>query len=399
MAQLLDMGIALFAVMGIMLVSEVLSLLTKGKIPQMFLMALFFMVGFWVGLPKDIIQRSNLIGISDIARCIILIHIATVFDFKALAREWRVVVTSLAAMVGILIIVYGVCFVFYTPEYATATVPPLMGGMAAAYLMLEGSPNQTITLLILLTWILQAFIGYPAASFLIRKEGTRLYKNFQTDPVAARKALGIAPVEAKSEKVLLIDKLPSIVKSPTFIITEMLCLAAIAAGLSVVCGMIFNISLDLSPVFSIVVGVAARTLGLIDKSPLDKANSSGIMFIALYASMMADFSECTPAQVFSLLGPTAVILAAATIGILLVSIPVGKKLGYSSALAAALGMNCYLGFPVNYAITKEQIDLLTTDEEARAFLNDALMSKMIIAGITSVTIVSCVVASIFMTML
>lgn len=400
MEGLVELGISLTIVIAIMLVTELISALTHGKIPQMFLMALFFMVGFWIGLPKDIIEKSHLLSISDITRGIILIHIATVFDFKALRREWRVAVTSLAAMAGITVAVFAVCGVFFTTDYAVASIPPLMGGTAAALLMLETAPTHTITLLVLLVWVLQAFIGYPLASMCVRREGKRLCDLYRQDPAAARRAIGQSESGESGEekKVRLIDKVPAIIKTPTFIIFQMLILALLSAGLATVFSMVFHTSADLSTAFSIALGLAARSLGILDQSPLDKAQSSGILFIALYASLMVGFAECTPQQVLSLLAPIAVILVVATIGILVVSIPVGRKMGYSTAMSAAIGLNCFLGFPVNYAITGEQIALLSRDEGERKYLNDAMMSKMIVAGITAVSIVSCIVASVFMNM-
>lgn len=398
MGDLVNMAIWLAVIITIMLVSELIAKLTRGRIPMVFLMALFFLIGYWLGMPKDVVDRSQLSGIAMITKCVILIHIATLFDIKALAKDWRVVVTSLFAMVGIVIMVFGVSLIMKKIDYAIASIPPLMGGFAAAYLMLEASPTQTITILVLLVWVLQSFVGYPLTAIFIRKEGQRLVKNYREDPEAAKLALpGAAVVENK--KTLLIDRIPEIIKSPTFILFEMLLFAAVAAGLNIACQMLFKTSIDLSPIFSVLIGVLARTLGLIDKEPLDKAKCSGIMFIALYASMMTDFAEVTPESILAMIGPAALLIGVATVGILALSLPIGKKFGYSPAMSMAIGLNCYLGFPFNYAITSEQIQMLTTDEEERKYLTDSMMSKMIIGGITSVTVVSCVVATIFMTML
>ena len=398
MGELVNMAIWLAVIIAIMLVSELIAKLTRGRIPMVFMMALFFLIGYWIGMPKDVVDRSQLSGIAMITKSIILIHIATLFDIKALAKDWRVVVTSLFSMVGIVVTVFAASLIMNKVDYAIASIPPLMGGFAAAYLMLEAAPTQTITILVLLVWVLQSFVGYPLTAIFIRKEGQRLVKNYRDDPEEAKASLPGAAAE-ETKKVLLIDKVPEIIKSPTFILFEMLMFAAVAAGLNVVCQMIFKTSIDLSPIFSVLVGVLARTLGLIDKEPLDKAKCSGIMFLALYASMMTDFAEVTPGSILAMIGPAALLIAVSTVGILLLSLPIGKKFGYTKEMAMAIGLNCYLGFPFNYAITSEQIQMLTSDEEERKFLTDSMMSKMIIGGITSVTVVSCVVATIFMTML
>ncbi|MEG0020824.1 MAG: hypothetical protein RR728_09770, partial [Oscillospiraceae bacterium] len=93
--------------------------------------------------------------------------------------------------------------------------------------------------------------------------------------------------------------------------------------------------------------------GFMEKDPLKKANSMGILMLALTASFMRYFADSTPKQVLALIIPVASFLALGTIGIMLFSIPVGKKCGYSKNLSIAIGLNCFLGFPHNFVITNE----------------------------------------------
>lgn len=393
----MDMAVSLAIVMVIMLVTELIAKLTRGKLPQMFLMALVFLIGFWTILPKDIIERSTLDTVANITKIIILIHIATMFDIKSLLKEWRAVVTTLAAMAGIAVFVFGISAIFYDTLTALVTVPPLMGGMVAAWLMNDASlaiGRMDLGLLVMIVWIMQAFAGYPITAFLLRKEGKRLLGEYHEDADAAIAKYGgkMPDLNAAEEggKKRLIDRVPAIIKSPTFYITEMLLLAGLAAGLS----MLLQGWLDMA-VCSLIVGVAAKFLGLIDDAPLDKAQSSGILFIALYVSFMSSFSTATVSDVLATLVPVIVLIAASTVGILLFAMPVGKLLGYSPYLAGAIGLNCYLGFPVNYALTTEAISFLTKDEQEAEFLKGSLMSKMIIGGVVSVTTVSAIIAGIF----
>lgn len=66
MGDLVNMAIWLAVIITIMLVSELIAKLTRGRIPMVLLMALFFLIGYWIGMPKDVVDRSRLSGIAMI---------------------------------------------------------------------------------------------------------------------------------------------------------------------------------------------------------------------------------------------------------------------------------------------------------------------------------------------
>lgn len=72
----------------------------------------------------------------------------------------------------------------------------------------------------------------------------------------------------------------------------------------------------------------------------------------------------------------------------------GKKLGYSTNLSIAIGLNCFLGFPHNFVITNEVIRAIAKNEQESQYLNSILMPKMIIGSIVSVSMVSALVAGL-----
>lgn len=90
----------------------------------------------------------------------------------------------------------------------------------------------------------------------------------------------------------------------------------------------------------------------------------------------------------------AVFLFLSTVGIALFSMPIGKKLGYSTNMSIAIGLNCFLGFPYNYVITNEVVGALGKTEEERRYLDSILMPKMIIGSVAAVSVVSAIVAGV-----
>ena len=74
---------------------------------------------------------------------------------------------------------------------------------------------------------------------------------------------------------------------------------------------------------------------------------------------------------------------------------IGKVLKVSKNMAFAISLTALYGFPADYIITNEVINALTEDEKERKALTDHMLAPMLVGGFISVTIVSVVLAGIF----
>ena len=84
----------------------------------------------------------------------------------------------------------------------------------------------------------------------------------------------------------------------------------------------------------------------------------------------------------------------ATLGVLLVALPIGKRLGFSTYLSMSFAFCVFGGYPLNYQTAIDAIEAVTETEEERAYLKDAIIPKVIVGGVTAVTIVSVIIAGI-----
>lgn len=98
-------------------------------------------------------------------------------------------------------------------------------------------------------------------------------------------------------------------------------------------------------------------------------------------------------------GKLTLLLTVASIAIAVASILVGKVMKFSVSMSMAIGLNCFLGFPFNYIICDEAVNAVGETEEEREYLNGILMPKMIISGIVAVSMVSTLVAGMFVGMM
>lgn len=384
----------------IMYIGECFSTKTGGKLPQMFIVALIFLIGFWFIFPKDIIDTSGFAAVANITKLFILIHVGAMFEFKQIIKNWKVVVITIAAMIGLCAVVLPIGTMLFGWTITAVATPPLTGGGMAAMIMQDaankiGKPE--LGMLAMIVFIMQGFVGFPLTAIFLNKEGKRLVTDFRKDPskytsaneeIAATVALDADMKEIKA-KTLIIEIIPKKYRTPTFYLAQLGIFALIVDFLYNVCGQ----SLDKS-LIAVFVGIIAKQVGLLESDPMGKSESSGILNTALFVSFMSSFAVATPELLLELLVPIIVLLILATIGILIVSIIVGKKLGYSLYMSSAIGLNCFLGFPYNYALTKEAVNTIAENENETTYLNDEMMPKMIIGSIIAVSLVSTLFAGI-----
>ena len=392
-----SLAASLVVVCIIMFLGDLVSSRTGSKISSLIVIALCFMVGFWTVFPKDILDTSMMSSLREITMLYILLQVGARFNLQLVRKDWRVVVTTLAAVLGILVVVGTLGWLIFGKESALVAIPPLTGGGMATIIMSDAAAAmglEQLAMMATIIYVLQGFVGFPLTSFFLRREGLVLLKGLRDDPSRLATTAQEAAADAGKARKTLNSLVPEKYKSVAYYLAKLSVLAWIVTLVDGFTGAYVNISIPM-----ILVGFLAGHFGLLEKDPLTKANSGGILQMALTASLMRYFAQSTPQQVASLILPVAVFLLLATVGIVLFSMPVGRKLGYSTNLSIAIGLNCFLGFPYNYVITNEVVNALGETEEERRYLDSVLMPKMIIGSVVAVSVVSAIVAGIVVTFL
>lgn len=382
---------AFAVVMVIMALGEAVSKKSKGRIPSLLIVAICFLTGYWTIFPKDILNISMVMSVRTITMSVILLQVGAMFSLSELKKEWRAVIITLLSVAGVMVFAGIAGALFFDINTALVAIPPLTGGGIATIIMSDAAAAAGLTELAMLAsiiYIMQGFVGFPLTSFMLRRAGRKLLEGFRSGTVAITesKEEKTQKTEKKAGKTLN-DMVPEKYKVPSYYLAKLAVLAIVAVLLESITGL--NVSLTM-----IIVGVLAAHFGILEKDPLKKGNSFGILMLCLTASFMRYFADASPEQVFSLILPVVTFLAAATLGIALFTIPLGKKFGYPLELSIAIGLNCFLGFPYNFVITNEVIASLAQNQEESDYLDGILMPKMIIGSIVAVSMVSAVIASV-----
>ena len=385
-------------VVFVMFVGEAVSTKTRGIFPQMLFVSFVFLVGFWTFLPDDIIDLSGLSIAAEICKLIILVSVGAMFDIKSLIKDWRVVVTTLAAIAGLLVMVLTIGTLIFGKEIVIMSAAPLAGGGMAAVVMnsaAQAMGRPDLGMLAFMVFILQGFVGFPLTSFFLRKEGRRLVAGYRSNPAVYADRLTEASAQASaSGKPALWERVPERYRTTTFYLATLFILVAICQVIYT----LLNGVLD-SSIISIVVGVAAGTLGLIPRDAMNRTESSGFLTLALFASFMSSLATATVELVIQLVIIIAVLLALSSVGIVVLSVLIGKRVGYSTYMAIAIGLNCFLGFPYNYNLTIEAVRIVAKTPEESAYLTSEMLPKMIIGSVVAVSVVSTILAGVFVNFL
>lgn len=396
-----DTALASFVIIvAVFALGDVISYLSKSYIAMLLAAAIIFMALLWNGLPDTIFNDSGLVVFAAATMGISVTNMGTIIDFAELKRQWKTIVVAVMALVGIVIFTSLIGSLFVGKEYAFTAGGPISGGIVAVIIAGEklkelGLPNSTeLVLFATMLVTLQAFVGYPLASVMLKKEARRIKAAFLKGEVIPE----LTSSQNQDEYKRLIKPLPEKLQTTSVIIAKL----GIVALLAIVTSKLFaatGMPAALVPhryVLCILFGIAAFEIGFLEKNALTKANSQGILMISIFVFVVKDLGTATPEILASIIVPLLVTLGLGAVGVVAAGFVSSKMVGISPTLAMAIGASAMIGFPGTFMLSHEVANAeSTTDAEKEAILA-VILPKMIIGGFATVTVGSVFVASILM---
>lgn len=393
--------VAFVLVAGSMAIGDIVSTKTKAFIPSVFVAAVLFLVGFWTFFPKDIVVTAGIpIGLVLMSMYLLLVHMGTMLSVKELAAEWKTIVIAISGIIGICAVLLTVGVLLVGRDTIIIATPPLTGGIVAALMMNQAATAKGLTnlaVLAIVMYVMQGFVGYPLTALALKKEGIRLLNIYRNDKEGLAKLNSQQVSNGKSEEKNKLQFIPSLDKKyqTTFVL---LTKTALVAWASIAVAGLMNDIIS-KYVICLLFGVVAAEIGFLERKPLVKSSSFGYLMLALMAYVFAQLSKATPEMLKEIAGPLFLIIIIGVAGMAVLSMVVGKFLGYSKEMAFALSLTALYGFPPNYILTEEAAKGLAETSEENEFLMNQMLPKMLVGGFTTVTVVSVVLAGIFIKLL
>lgn len=373
-------------------VGDIVSSKTKAFLSMMFVAAVIFLVGFWVGLPPTLFDDSKLVPVAMTLIAVLMVHMGSMLKLKDLKDEWKTVIVALLALVAVAVSLYFLGPLVMKREQAVVAIGPISGGVVSTMIVSEGVKakglDASLGVFATLLLVLQSFIGIPVASFCLKREASKALKAFRDggakDSGAAKKG-----ADPEVPSLRLIPALPKALQTPFVLLAKTILVAWLAVT---VAGLFKNV---VHPyIFALVFGIIFYEIGFIEHKVLDKGNSGGLALFIMLVPIFMNLAKATPQMVVSLIVPMLLVFVISVIGLFVVSLIIGRILKYSWELSLAIGATCMFGFPGTFIISQEVATSQSSNQEEKEYLLKRILPKMLVAGFTTVTIGSVILAGV-----
>ena len=383
--------LSLLFILAIMGFAEIVSKLTKGKVPSALILALGYIVGFWTILPKDIVQNSGIATMYTICTFYCITNMATSIPVAEMKRQWKTILIACIGVIGICLTSFTIGILLFGKELVLSTVSSFAGGSGALIVIQQAAeelnlPNVAVAALIAGTT--QILIGYPLTGVVLRREAKRLGVQYKSGNLTAH-TMAEDGDKFKIKPFVILQKF----SSPTVILLKLTAIAVVSIWIQDVTGLNRLVA-------CLILGFLASATGFLEADALGKAKANGICMTFMLAYLFGCFSAATPDVFFSLFFKILGLAVISTIGMYVMAF-VASKIFKDITFDMCMGiiLTCYHGFPVNVMLTEEAIDNVIEDKEEREVIASRMVPMMLVGGFTSVTFVSVLLASICASML
>ncbi|WP_182201696.1 hypothetical protein [Paraliobacillus salinarum] len=387
--------LALVILTLILFIGDAVAVRTKAWIPSIFVCAVLMLLGYWTFFPKDIVALAGIpTSVATMLMYLLITNMGTLLSLKELKAQWKTIVIALSGIVGVIAVLLTIGVLLFGFETMIIATPPLVGGLVSSLIMSDAASAaglSSLAVLGIVIYVIQGFAGYPITSIMLKKEGKRLLKLYQSGDLQEKQA---DKVEKSNEGDLKksASKLPERYNTDFFKFFKLALVAYLAYLVSTLLAPVVDIS---AFVICLLFGVIASSVGFLEKQVLQKANGFGFAILALMLFVLDGLNNATPGMLLELLYPLLGSIVLAIIGMYIFSFIAGKVLKVSKYLAFAVSLTALYGFPADYIITNEVIKSLTDDEKEKEMLTSHMLPPMLVGGFITVTIVSVILAGLF----
>jgi hypothetical protein len=325
---------------------------------------------------------------------LLITNMGTLLSVQELINQWKTILIALAGILGIITALFAIGTFLFGSETIIVAIPPLVGGLVSALIMSEGAAAAglpSLAVFAIVIYVMQGFAGYPLTSVMLKKEGNRLLQKFRNGEIDEKQVEG-GNIDSDVNELKMFKWMPEKYNTEFFKFFRLAFVGFLAYQVSVWLAPIVTIS---PFVLCLLFGVIATSVGFLEKHPLKKANGFGFAILGLMLFILDGLKEATPDMMVELIWPLVGCILIGVAGMYVFSLIMSKVLKVSKEMAFAVSLTALYGFPADYIITNEVINSLTQDEKEREVLTSHMLPPMLVAGFITVTIVSVILAGIF----
>lgn len=381
----------------------------KSMIPMPLIYGVLFAIGFGTGiLPKDMLLSANMIAVGTIAFNVLVIHSGTMINFKMLKAKKKEALICIAASLALIVIVGFGLTPILGKGLAFLSPGSVIGGGASCAIASRWvlDKNPAISVFPWLIFMFQGLFSVPVVTWALKREGKALSAEFrarmsqgagQGNAAAGTATPGVPgngqnPAASQGGKVPFCERIPAKYKSTAYYLGIIMIVTVINNLLhgTVLAGMNINPNIT-----ALLFGCILGSLGFMDKAPLFKADSFGLLLLGLMGLMANTIANCPWQGLVSFIPPLILVFVVSTIVLVICGIVGAKICGFRAERGIALTMNCMMGFPVNDMLVNNAAAVGESEAE-KGYIKSQIgpvlgIGTMLISNAVSVLIVSLMV--------
>lgn len=367
-------------------IGKVISKKTKGIFVEGLFLSVIYIVGFLTGVfPADTLTNTGVPAMmSAFGTMLLVTNLGTMIELSRFLKEWKTVVICLCGLLVMGILFSTIGTFLFDRYYALSALPPVAGGIVAAGLVADAAEAAGMTqygAFASLVCSLQTFAAVPVASFLLRKHCDKLVENksyLVADTAAADRSF---------PDLRIIKSFPKLWNDGSMMVARVLLVTLLGVYISQLSGGKLP-----AAVVVLVLGVLFTELGFLERQSLAKAGYINILIMGMVMSLPNSFRTLTLESFGAMLLPVVFFLVLGVVGLLIGGMIMGRVLKIDWKLAAASSLAAMYGYPLTEIIPRAVVGSydLPADEEEQ--LLEQVMTPLIIAGFTTVTVASVTLA-------
>ncbi len=380
---------AAMLVLALIAVGEIISVLTRARVPMLLIAILGFLVLVWTGIfPKNIVDTSTFSQIGSLMTGPLVVHLGTLIPLTLMLRQYKAVLIALGGTLIAIALVLPIITMLFGYETAVAGMGPMVGGIVAFIVTSDELKALGFTNLVAIPALVLAIhklFGMPVASIFLRKYALIL-----------RDKIGLADgnkYTAATLEASLQQKHKSKPKKKYEFNTANVLLFKLflGASLGTVIGSFTGVS---STIWCLIIGVLGSALKFYNENIMDKAKASSVAILGTIFIVIASMSTVSLTQFLHFIPQILAIIIIGQFGILTGGFIFSKLFRVHPYKGMSLALTSMFGFPADYILCQEvSRSVGRTEEEQQNLLNE-LSPPMLIAGFTTVTVASVIIASV-----
>lgn len=380
----MEVAVAFAICIAFVAFGDVLSLVTKAKIPALAGAIFAYLICIWIGMPQQFPEVSGLAGIGDTLFPVFVAALATSVLPMTMIKEWRFIVIGMMGVLGgfLFTVVIGGIFFDYREMFAGAMTTcgaGFTGGMLVLERLKTMGMTEMLTVPLLLATTIDA-IGQPVGSLLMQKYVKKLVKS---DAYLQEKATASETAQGKLNRFghpynspenpspWFTAWIPPKYETEAVALLQLIIVVVLGRWLGTVTGLGWSFMV-------VILGLIGNFLGFFRMNMMERTISSGLIMAAIFTMVFQMLNDLSLAAIIEKILPILVIVILSGLGLIVGGMAGAKLFGYDPWLGAASTIGLFYLFPGVKNIINEVARSYSRNEEERAYIISKVSAPAII---------------------